>query len=406
VFPDEADDDESSEFCPPVPAEDRLWRHPSEIGAERLTFDSLPLVVGSSPSPPHLAPPRRSRSSTIGLVVVAGMVGATAALAAMVVAGGLRPRIIERDRPSTATSATGSAADPVNASTVANLVEKLDRSVVRIEATVAYDTRRGAAVAVSETLVVTSAALVEGASNLTVRTPDSVLFDAELVGVDTVTGLAVLKVDGADLVPAPDADDQPGPGDPAITMAGSVGGEADVSMSIISSVDGTLDGPRGTMRDLISFDRPLPTTSDGAALLDADGAALGICLRLDDGDSQRGYAVPMDVARDVAQALEDGGSVRHAWMGVHGVDLPGKDAMAYEVPGGGLLTEVTPDGPAEQAGLREGDVVLSMGDRTIRSISDLAVAIREAEPDQAIAVTYLRDGVRSTMTVTMGTTPT
>lgn len=388
-----------------MPAEDRLWRHPSEVGAERLTFGALPLVVGTSPSPPPLAPHRRSRSSTIGLVVVAGMVGATAALAAMVVAGGLRPRIIERDRPSTATSA-GSAADAVNASTVANLVEKLDRSVVRIEATVAYDTRRGAAVAVTETLVVTSAALVDGATTLTVRTPDSVLFDAELVGVDTVTGLAVLKVDGADLVPAPDADDQPGPGDPAITMAGSVGGEADVSMSIISSVDGTLDGPRGTMRDLISFDRPLPTTSDGAALLDADGAALGICLRLDDGDSQRGYAVPMDVARDVAQALEDGGSVRHAWMGVHGVDLPGKDAMAYDVPGGGLLTEVTPDGPAEQAGLREGDVVLSMGDRTIRSISDLAVAIREAEPGQPVAVTYLRGGARSTMTVTMGTTPT
>jgi len=388
-----------------VPAEDRLWRHPSEIGAERLTFEAMPLVVGSSPPPPPPSSSHRSRSSTIGLVVVAGMVGATAALAAMVVAGGLRPRIIERVRPSVATSSSG-AADPVNASTVANLVEKLDRSVVRIEATVPDGTRRGAAVAVTETLVVTSALLVEGASNLTVRTPDSVLFDAELVGTDAVTGIAVLRVEGADLVPAPDAADRPGPGDPAITMAGSVGGEADVSMSIISSVGGTLDGPSGTMRDLISFDRPLPTTSDGAALLDADGAALGICLRLDDGDSQRGYAVPMDVARDVALALEDGGSVRHAWMGVHGVDLPGKDAMAYDVPGGGVLTEVTPDGPADQAGLRYGDVVLNMGERTIRSISDLAVAIREAEPDQDVPVTYLRDGARATITVKMGTTPT
>jgi serine protease Do len=365
----------------------------------------MPVVVGTTASRPSPSS-HRSRSSTIGLVVVAGMVGATAALAAMVVAGGLRPRIIERGGSAAATTAAGSAADPVNASTVANLVEKLDRSVVRIEATVADDTRRGAAVAVTESLVVTSAVLVDGATTLTVRTPNSVLYDAELVGTDPVTGIAVLRVEGADLVPAPAAEDQPGPGDTAITMAGSVGGEADVSMSIISSVDGTLDGPSGTMRDLISFDRPLSTTSDGAALLDADGAALGICLRVDDGDSQRGYAVPMDVARDVAQALEDGGSVRHAWMGVHGSDLPGKDAMAYDVPGGGVLTEVSPDGPADVAGLRVGDVVLSMGDRTIRSISDLAVAIREAKPGQAIPVTYLREGARATATVEMGTTPT
>jgi S1-C subfamily serine protease len=339
-------------------------------------------------------------------VVVAGMVGATAALAAMVVAGGLRPRIIERVRPTVETSAAAAGSPSLDASAVSAVVDKLDRSVVRVEATVADETRRGAAVAISESLVVTSAALVDGSSTLTIRTPDGVLFDAELVGDDAVTGIAVLRVDDARLTPAKEASERPGPGDITITTAGSVGGEADVSMSIISSVGGTIDGPSGTMRDLISIDRPLPVTSDGAALLDVDGATLGICLRLDDGDSQRGYAVPIDVARDVAEALDEGGPVRHAWMGVHGEDLPGKDAMAYDVPGGGVLTEVSPNGPADLAGLRIGDVVLAMGERTIRSISDLAVYIREAEPEQTVTVTFLRDGVRSTIKVRMGTTPT
>lgn len=404
MFGDDADDEEPLGSVGPVPAEDRLWRHPSELGAGVAGVGPAASIFDGAVGALPVAPPPRPRRAVVSLVAVAGLIGATAAVAAVAVAGGLRPRVIERGASRTATA--GVADIPtVSTRTVSSMVGALDRSVLRLEATVGGDTRRGAAVAVAEGVLVTSAGLVAGASLVTIRTPDGAVHDVGLVGTDPVTGIAVLELDGFGIVAAPTAGDRPHAGDTAVTVAGAADADVDVSMGVIASVGDTVDGPQGTLRDLISIDRPVPVGSDGAALLDGTGRVVGICLALDPPGAPRGYAVPVEVAVEVADDLVADGSVDHAWMGVLGVDLADRQVMELDLPGGGLLTEVAVDGPAALGGLRAGDVVVAMGDRAIGSISDLAVAIRDAEPGTEVEVVLVRDGDRRSVTIALGTAP-
>lgn len=336
----------------------------------------------------------------VGLAAVAALVGATTAVTAVALAGGLRPRVIERSDGDAPTS----IASTVSTRTVSAIVGGLQRSVVRVEADGDGETRRGAAVVVDEGLLVTSARLVEGNRTVTVRGSGAMVYEADVVGLDGSTGLAVLEVDESLLVPARQAPERPRAGDTAVTMSVSTGGEAEVAMGIVSSVGDAAVGPGGTLRHLITIDRPVPDGSDGAALLDGTGLLIGICLVLDDAGTQ-GYAVPIEVAEQIADDLRDGGRVRRAWLGVHGVDLPDRSALELGVPGGGLLTDITPGSPGDEAGLLPDDIILSMAGTQVLSINDLATAIADAEPGQKAEVVFLRDGERRTVTVELRAAP-
>jgi S1-C subfamily serine protease len=158
---------------------------------------------------------------------------------------------------------------------------------------------------------------------------------------------------------------------------------ANVAVTVSRDDEAPLHGLIGT--DIVAAD-PV----EGAALVDADGAVIGLTTGAGETGSLR--AVPVDLARIVAHDLIATGAPDHPWLGVEGRDLDPEEAADWGVPGGAELVGVVDDGPADDAGLEDDDVVTHVGDVAIGSMGDLVTALRHHDPGDRIRLGYLRDG--------------
>ena len=232
---------------------------------------------------------------------------------------------------------------------------------------------------------------------------------AEVVGVDPVTGLAVLRAEVAGLRPAR-TEAEAEVGDSAVTLAGPAGhtNEPSVTVGVVSALAVQADTDDGAIRELVQLDRPVPTAADGGLVVDADGRMLGVALDLGvDGapDDGIGHIVPAGTARQVAADLLDHGRVRRAWLGAQGSDLPSDQAADLDLPGG-VVVELVQDGsPAADAGIVPGDVIVALDGRSVRSVDELVVAIHHGPIGEPVEVTSVRDGARVTATLTMVRVP-
>ncbi len=388
VSDDEPDDDPSGGGAP-LPPEDRLWRHPSEVGAARLASATA-------------APARVVRDRPLWAVaVVAGLTGATVAITALAVTGSLSPRIVERPRAVVAAT-TSIVARP---KTVKALASEASQVVARVEVRTAEGTRHGSAVVVrADGGLLTSARLVDDAERVTVTLGDGRALVARVVGRDPGTGVAVLGVPGL-LAVAPTAQARPQPGDTAVTVAGSTegGGQPSVTSGVVSSVGASVDDGGRRLWGLIELDRPVSDQGDGSALVGADGRITGICLAVPTRGraGATGYAVPIDLALAVAEDLLAYGKVRRAWLGVEGDDLSAEDARRLNVAGGARLAGVTRASPASRAGLRVDDVVIEVGGTPVRSMGDLVAALQVLRPGEKATFTVVRAGEPLRMPVTL-----
>ncbi len=386
MFEDEPDDDRSGPDTP-LPPEDRLWRHPSEVGAARI-------ASGAAPAP--------SADRPLWVVaVVAGLAGATVAVTALAVTGSLSPRIVER-RSTLVAATTSIAARPKTVKAVAGEAAEV---VARVEVRTAEGTRSGSAVVIrADGALLTSARLVDGAVRVTVTLADGRALAASVVGRDPGTGVAVMRVPGP--LPVVRTADSPAQvGDPAVTVAGSTegGGQPSVTSGVVSSVGASVDDDGRRLWGLIELDRPVSDRGDGSALVGADGRVTGLCLTVP-GRGQAdatGYAVPIDVALAVAGDLISYGRVRRAWLGVEGDDLTAEDARRLHVAGGARLAGVTDGSPASRAGLRADDVVIEVGGTAVRSMGDLMAALQVLRPGERTTFTVVRDGDPLRMPVTL-----
>ena len=157
------------------------------------------------------------------------------------------------------------------------------------------------------------------------------------------------------------------------------------------------------MWGLIETDSPVPPTADGGALVGTDGS-FGLSLHLSS-DAAMGYAVPIDVAWTVGLDLLEHGRVRQARLGVDSEDVDEAEASDLGIAGGARLLEVDPDGPGGAAGLRKGDIVLSLGDNAIRSMRDLTGCMHAHRPGETVELVVLRDDEQLTLSATLGEKP-
>jgi S1-C subfamily serine protease len=240
--------------------------------------------------------------------------------------------------------------------------------------------------------VLTTADLVQGHERVRVWDLDGTEHQGEVIGVDPDTDVAVVAVRG---LAAQGAllghSDTLAVGDPARALNLQRRGAALVRSGIVAGLGVTVarDDDRN-LHGLIGTDIVQPDPIEGAALLDADGAVIGITTGVGDSDALR--AVPIDLARVVAHDLIATGGSDHPWLGIEGRDLDPGSAADLGIAGGAELETVLEESPAEEAGLRHADVVTHVGDTEVTSMGDLVTALRHLDPGDRVRLGYLRDG--------------
>lgn len=257
--------------------------------------------------------------------------------------------------------------------------------------------------------ILTSRHVVRGAGEIEITLSDRRRFVAELVGEDAASDLAVLKIDAEDLDPV-------AIGDPAALEVGAwvmaigspFGFETSVTAGIVSAKQRSLVDDQYV--PFIQTDVAINPGNSGGPLFNLQGEVVGINAQIfsrSGGFQGVSFAIPIDVAMDVAKQLRDNGRVARGWLGVQiqEVDPALAESFGMDKPTGALVARVFPGSPAEAAGFRDGDVILAFGGHDIPSAAALPPRVGSTPPGEEVAVAVLRDGERERIEVTLGELP-
>jgi S1-C subfamily serine protease len=254
-------------------------------------------------------------------------------------------------------------------------------------------------------LVLTNAHVVDQVDSVEVTLADGRQLDGEVVGVDGVTDLAVVRIRGLrDLQAAPLGDSEAlEVGDWAIAMGSPYGLERTVTLGIVSSLHRDINslGFSDKRLDLIQTDAAINPGNSGGPLIDAAGQVIGINTLVRSGPGAGlGFAIPINLAKRVADQLADGGQVVHPYLGLQLVPLTARRAREnnqdpdalLQLPerDGALVQRVLEDSPAEAAGLRRGDLVVAAGEGPIRDPAALLQLVERSEVGQPLPLTLIR----------------
>jgi serine protease Do len=257
--------------------------------------------------------------------------------------------------------------------------------------------------------ILTNNHLVEEADTVKVTFPDGREADARIVGKDPKTDVAVLKVNVTDLPFITMADSgQLEVGDLVLAIGNPFGIGQTVTMGIVSATG------RATLgldyEDFIQTDAAINPGNSGGALIDAAGRLVGIntaILSRSGGNQGIGFAIPSNLARDVMSSLVQDGRVTRGYVGVMIQDINPALAKAFKLEDdqGALISDVVPDGPADKAGLRNGDVILEFNDTAVPDSRRLKFAVASVAPGKTVPVRILRDGEEQRIEVTVRELP-
>ncbi|CAN5792727.1 hypothetical protein BH20ACT7_BH20ACT7_06860 [soil metagenome] len=244
--------------------------------------------------------------------------------------------------------------------------------------------------------ILTNNHVVEQADGLRVKFADGEIARAEVVGTDPLTDLAVVKVDSRGL-PAIQVGDIEAlrVGALAVAIGSPFGLEGSVTAGVVSALNRPIsvgDGIR--LPDVIQTDAPINPGNSGGALVGSDGRLIGINSAILTAGSPAnagvGFAIPANIVVRVADELIESGEVVYPLLGVTQSEAV---ASGEESAGdGAVVGDVEPGGPADEGGLRQGDVITRLDDTPIRSFDDLILAIRQRDVGDAVRVTYRRQG--------------
>lgn len=403
---DDDADDEAGALRPPLPPEDRLWRHPSEL--------SLHGPAGA-PVRPALVHPV-SRAGAWGTVMVAGLVGAVLMAGLLSVSGRLERDVVERPVVEKVALSTLVPTPMLQGDAgVAAVVRRLEPSIVRLQLSAPDGSTTGSGVVFRDDgMVLTSAHLVRDATRVGVRLADGRRFTGRIVGVDPLTDVAVIDVEATGLevaVLGSAKGVEVGATTLAIGSAMGDQGTTSVSTGVISALSKSIGMTGGdSLHGLLQTDAPIAPTASGGALVDTTGSVIGIvtAFAADQGDAgdRFGFATPIDLAHRVALQLIKTGHATHGWLGVEGEDLSPDEAASLGLPGGARVRGVSEGGPADKAGLDDDDVITDVDGHEVESMPGLAVEVRDHEPGDEVEVGYWRDGKHEQTSVEVGERPT
>ncbi len=269
----------------------------------------------------------------------------------------------------------------------------------------------GSGVIVSQDgLILTNNHVVDGADEVSVRLYDHREFEAEVVGTDPKTDLAVLRIHANNLQPARLGDsDRVEVGDWVLAVGSPFNLEQTVTSGIISA-KGRANVGLAVYEDYLQTDAAVNPGNSGGPLVDLHGEVIGINTAIasrSGGNMGIGFAIPVNMAREIMNQLVQSGHVERGFLGVGLQPLTRELARSFglDQPHGALVSDVTPGSGAAKAGLQAGDVIVRFNGTDVDSASTLRRLVAEVKPGRRVAVEVLRDGKRRSFDVTIGRRP-
>lgn len=407
------DDDAQDAFGEPLPREDRLWRHPSEMASgDDAAAPQIVLVSNSGPA--------------LGrTLLVAGIAGLIGALATVGVIGSTDAFVRERPGSTSVEKREVDVGRPVGKTELAKADIALP-SVARVEAVGGPDgvVNSTAVVFRSDGHLITTADAIDAAETITVYLNDGTKLDARLVSRSIENDIAVLKVDAIDLPVAVVGKKRTEFADlPIMIDASNATRGAEINVGVVTQESTRVDREGGqSIYGLIQTTTrgTIGPRSAGTLLVDDGGAVIGLITTRAQGSPPAApvpateataadqvntlhFALPADFAWDIAGQLADTGQIVRPWLGIiSGGDLTPQEADRLEIAGGFKVNKVEAGSPAQVVGrMQTGDIITGIDDENIGGFNDLVVATRHLTPGEQVVVYYLRNGERTERIITV-----
>ncbi|HKW31366.1 MAG TPA: DegQ family serine endoprotease [Candidatus Acidoferrum sp.] len=271
----------------------------------------------------------------------------------------------------------------------------------------------GSGVVVSpEGYILTNNHVVDGATEVRVTLSDKREFQARIVGTDPQTDVAVLKIEASGLSPITIGDSSKAEvGDTVLAIGDPFGVGETVTKGIVSATGRENLGIED-YEDFIQTDAPINPGNSGGALINDRGELIGINTAIithgSGGNQGIGFAVPSNLARTVMEEILKNGKVTRAYLGIYPQDVSPSIAKAFgeKDPHGVLVGDVSPNSPAQAAGLQRGDIILEVNGKPMTGSNQLRMTISMMEPGSEAKLTVVRDGSQRELTVTLHELPT
>lgn len=394
------------------PALTHRYEPPAAAGAATTT--QIPRLEPPSDGTPAAQRPRKRRGRMVAAAVAVVLLGAAGG------AGGaaLYDQVNGDDGAAPVSSLdSSSSSDRTAAGDVERVAHSVLPSVVQINVRGRTESGSGTGIIISsDGKILTNNHVVEAGADggqVTVSFNDGTNAKATIVGRDPVTDLAVISVDGrTDLTPATlgsSADLQVG--QEVVAIGSPFGLESTVTSGIISALNRPVESSDGSGSDVTVFpavqtDAAINPGNSGGPLVDLQGRVIAInsairssgATAATSGSIGLGFAIPVDLAKSVAEQLVDGKTVEHAKIGVTVSPAVSDDAITGI---GAQIESVEAGSAGDKAGLKDGDIITSVEDTPVSSSNALVAAIRSFRPGDKVSVTYSRDGKSDTAEVTL-----
>jgi len=385
-------EDEPQPYRSPLPPEDRVWRHPSEVGRQRTASASV------------------SRRQLWAVGIMSALAASVLSTGLAVVAGTL---LDQGTGTGTLRSTVLPGPQPATRDGVVDVAERLRPAIVQLKVDKGRAGSGSGVIFRSDGHILTNAHVIESGTAVTVVLSNGREVDAHVVGSDTASDIAVVKIDDGPYPVAElgtTADLKVGQQAVAIGSPLGLAGGPSVTTGVVSALHRTVRARNSTQAivDMIQTDAPIAPGSSGGALLDSRGDVIGITTAVaitDTGNEGFGFAIPVDAARFAADQLIGSGKVTNVWMGVECSDLDGATALDLKVPGGTMVDRVRSDSPADHAGLTTKDVIVAINGRPVTSLGMLLVMLREHRPGDVVTLDVVRDRTHRSMSVTIAERP-
>ncbi|PLX41444.1 MAG: hypothetical protein C0608_05780 [Deltaproteobacteria bacterium] len=253
--------------------------------------------------------------------------------------------------------------------------------------------------------IITNNHVVEGADEVSVKLSNGKEFDAEIVGTDHKTDVALLKIEPGDYelsaVKIGDSENIR-VGDWVMAIGNPFGLGHTVTAGIISAKERIIG--MGPYDSFLQTDADINFGNSGGPLFGLNGKVIGINAAKNVRGAGIGFAIPINMAMTVVSQLRDDGKVTRAWLGVVIQDLTDEiaDSMGLETTDGALVSDVLSDGPADKAGLKRGDVILSFDGEVIKNNRHLPFIVASHKPGAKVDMQVLRKGKQMILSVTLG----
>jgi serine protease Do len=256
--------------------------------------------------------------------------------------------------------------------------------------------------------VLTNNHVIEGADTIKVKMGDGREFPARVVGVDPKTDVALVKIEAKTAFPFVylGDSDRLEVGDWVLAIGNPFGLEASVTHGIVSAKERAIGA--GPYDDFIQSDALINPGNSGGPLFNLAGEVVGINAAINPNGQGIGFAVPINLAKQLLPQLEEGKAIVRGFLGVGLQPLNQDLAQSLGLPSteGALIASVSPNGPAAKGGLKQGDVVVAFNGKKVANMNELTRAVGSMAPGTKVAMDVIRDGKAKALSMRVGARPT